>query len=138
MNIRFSEEKDIDLLAEMNLHLISDEGHRNNMSISELRQRFSAWLSTNYLAALIEENSSTIGYVLWRDEEEYLYIRQFFIQRTCRGRGLGTIAMKQLQNSFWQGQHLRLEVLCNNSRGLSFWRSLGFNDYCLTLEHKIA
>jgi hypothetical protein len=27
-----------------------------------------------------------------------------------------------------------MEVLCENSAGIDFWRAIGFRDYCLTME----
>jgi hypothetical protein len=36
----------------------------------------------------------------------------------------------------WAGQRLRLDVLTGNAAGIAFWRAVGFQDYCLTLERE--
>ena len=106
------------------------------MSIDELRARIYSWLDDSYFAAVIEKQTSVIGYVLWRDDEEYVYVRQFYIERTFRRTGQGTKAIQELKRSFWPGRYIRLEMLCHNSAALPFWRSLGFYNYCLTLKCK--
>ena len=134
MNIRLATQKDTSVLAKMNLQLIQDEGHRNSMSYDDLFARMSGWLNGNYKAALIEIEGQIVGYSLWLTQEDYVYIRQFFIRNQFRRKGIGSLAFKALTNHYWKGQRLRLDVLVNNERGLEFWRSLGFGDYCLTLE----
>jgi ribosomal protein S18 acetylase RimI-like enzyme len=43
--------------------------------------------------------------------------------------------MATLHKAVWPREaRLYLEVLTSNTRGLAFWRSLGFADYALTLE----
>jgi hypothetical protein len=39
MNWRAANDEDLDLLAGWNKQLIQDEGHRNSMSVPELRER---------------------------------------------------------------------------------------------------
>ena len=33
---------------------------------------------------------------------------------------------------------IRLEVLVGNANGIAFWRSIGFQDYCVTMEMDVA
>ena len=118
----------------MNFQLIQDEGHRNEMDVSELAKRMKSWLSSEYTAVLIEDNGDAVGYALWREEQNYLYIRQFFIDRKKRRKGMATAAIEAMKTAHWEGRILRLEVLVANEVGHSFWRSIGFSDYCLTME----
>ena len=134
MNVRPANKDDLNDLASMNLQLIQDEGHRNPMGVSELFERMSSWLNSEYRAAIIEDGVKSIGYALWKEEEEYLYIRQFFIEPGCRRKGLGARSIALLKSSYWQGRRLRLEVLTGNVVALAFWRSVGFSDYCVTME----
>ncbi len=55
------DEADIQLLAEMNLQLIQDEGHRNPMTQAELEQRIQGWLTGAYEALIIQDDSKVIG-----------------------------------------------------------------------------
>ena len=130
-------ETDLELLAEMNYSLILDEGHRNRMSVSQLKNRMKSWLDTDYQAQLISHKNAIIGYCLWREEAEYTYIRQFYIKPEFRRRGYGKIAIAWLKANRWNSHlPLRMEVLIGNKTGISFWRSVGFEDYSITMEHK--
>lgn len=133
MEIHLAQSEDVQLLAEMNFQLIKDEGHSNPMGVVELRERMSRWLDGVYSAVLIGERSQVVGYALWRNEKEYLYIRQFFVLPDHRGKGIGREAIQLLKKQNWKNMALRLDVLAGNKRGLSFWRAVGFNEYCITL-----
>jgi len=136
INLFVATETDAPILAEMNRHLINDEGHRNPMTIAELNCRMKSWLSKEYTAIICKLGSEVMGYVLWRKDEEYIYIRQFFIVARFRRKGIGQQFFVLLQKHVWESKTLRLEVLVENTQGLNFWRSLGFDEYCITLEHK--
>ena len=129
---------DIQLLVKMNQHLIRDEGHRNSMTLSELHERMQGWLAADYRALTIHDNEDTIGYVLFRQDAEWLYLRQFFIVPAFRRKGLGKLAVEKLREDVWSNKRLRLEVLVNNARGVAFWQSVGFSVYSLTMEYKNA
>ena len=129
---------DIQLLAEMNRQLIRDEGHRNPMTLGELYERMRGWL-TEYRALIIQDDGSVVGYVLFHQDTERLYIRHFFIVPAFRRKGLGKLAIQELRENVWNSAtRLRLEVLVNNPRGTAFWRSVGFNAYSLTMEYNSA
>lgn len=134
MNIRQANHCDVIHLSEMNMMLIKDEDHRNTMNFNQLKERMGHWLRTEYKAAIFDVNDSLIGYTLWREEEEHLYIRQFYILPNYRRKGEGTSAIESLKETLWADHRLRLEVLVKNQAGVAFWRSVGFSDYGLTLE----
>jgi ribosomal protein S18 acetylase RimI-like enzyme len=136
MEYRRATVADASALAAMNWQLIRDEGHRNRMSQSELEVRMTEWLTGEYEAILFEEHEQTVGYALFRREPEYVYLRQFFVRPECRRRGLGRAAMAWLYQHAWGGARVRVEVLVGNAVAISFWRSVGFQDYCLTLERE--
>src|SRR5688572_12088921 len=96
-------ETDVDILAEMNSQLIRDEGHRNSMDITQLKQRMFGWLKGEYQAVIIEKEKAKIGYVLWRKEADFIYIRQFYISPEFRRKGLGKSAVNALKTSVWSG-----------------------------------
>lgn len=136
MKIRIASGQDIPVLAEMNSKLIMDEGHRNPMSLDELVERMNAFFQDSYQAALFQTTNEIVGYCLWRNETDYVYIRQFFIEKNSRRGKLGKTFFDMLKTEVWEGRRLRLEVLAHNAPAIKFWRSMGFNEYALTLEQE--
>jgi GNAT superfamily N-acetyltransferase len=134
MEYRRATSADAPTLAAMNGELIRDEGHRNRMTVAELTARMAGWLRGEYEAALFEEAGRPTGYALYRRDEEYVYLRQFFVVPDCRRRGIGRAALRWLWENAWGRDRVRVEVLVKNAAGVAFWRAVGFADYCLTLE----
>ena len=125
---------DVELLAEWNHQLIRDEGHRNSMTVDQLAERMKKWLSGEYRAVIFAE-VEPVAYALFRKEEELIYLRQLFVRRDRRRSGIGRAAFEILRSEIWpSGIRLTVDVLCRNSAALAFWRSVGCQDYCLTLE----
>jgi GNAT superfamily N-acetyltransferase len=138
MNYRFATAADASMLAAMNQQLIRDEGHRNSMSVAELETRMRGWLAGEYQAVLFEDVQSTAGYALFKREPDWIYLRQYFVQPERRRRGIGKAAMTWLLENVWKdAARIRLEVLVGNSQGIEFWRSVGFADYCMTMERAV-
>lgn len=128
-------ESDIALLGELNHQLIRDEGHRNPMTVAQLQERMRGWLVKDYTAILFENGGRVVAYALYREEPESIYLRQLFVQRDCRRQGYGKQALHILRTEIWPAQkRITLDVLTANSAAIAFYRSLGFSDYCLTLE----
>jgi predicted acetyltransferase len=135
MRHRFAASTDVHLLGELNYQLIRDEGHRNRMSIPELVTRVKDWLADGYRASIFEDDSGVLAYALYREEKDHLYLRQFFVQRHQRRNGVGRQCIQTLVTEIWpQDTRITVDVLCHNHAGTAFWRSVGFSDYCLTLE----
>jgi GNAT superfamily N-acetyltransferase len=134
MQYRQASVADAPTLAALNAQLIRDEGHRNPMSVAELANRMAGWLASEYEAVLFEEDSQIIGYALYRRDQEYIYLRQFYVVPDCRRQGLGRAALEWLRQHAWGGQRVRVEVLVGNVAAVAFWRAVGFTDYCVTLE----
>lgn len=128
---------DVAVLARMNQQLIRDEGHRNRMSLGELEDRMRYWLQTEYQAAIFEDEGAVVGYALFKCEPEWIYLRQFFVVPSRRRQGIGRNAIDWLRQNAWNdSQRVRLDVLVGNANAIKFWRSLGFTDYCLTMERE--
>jgi GNAT superfamily N-acetyltransferase len=135
MEYRFATEADLDLLAEWNHQLIQDEGHRNRMTVPELRQRMTGWLAADYRAVVFLSDGAPMAYALYRESPEEVYLRQLFVRRDKRRQGAGHRAMTLLRQHIWPRQkRLTVEVLCQNTVGTQFWRAMGYKDYSLTLE----
>ena len=137
MEIVRATEADAQTLALMNKMLIEDEGHRNPMTFAELTERMRRWLGGEYRAYLIIVEKSVAGYCLFKEEIDFVYIRQFFVAREQRREGIGRQAIERLSDEVWpRGKRLRLDVLTANPSGIQFWRRCGFSDYCLTMERE--
>jgi len=135
MTFRPATPNDSPLLATMNHQLIRDEGHRNRMTVPELEQRMRSWLSGEYRAVLFEDNGQVVAYALFREQPEEIYLRQLFVVRDRRSQGIGRKAVELLRTQVWpKTKRLTVEVLVANKRAVAFWRSIGYTDYCLTLE----
>ena len=130
---------DVPALAMMNRQLIIDEGHRNPMTLEQLEQRMANWLADDYEATMFSAEECPVGYALYRRESEWMYVRQFLVVPDYRRQGIGRTALRWLTENVWQGaSRLRLDVLISNINGIAFWRSVGFHDYCLTMECDIS
>ncbi|SRR5260221_1302443 len=135
MNYRRATENDCSLLAELNHQLICDEGHRNRMTVPELEQRMKDWLAKEYTAILFEVADVVIAYALYREQPEDIYLRQLFVLRQQRRKGIGRQALDILRSKIWPKNKRRtVEVLVQNEAAVTFWRTMGFRDYCLALE----
>src|SRR5574337_476512 len=135
MEYRLASEPDLDQLAEWNHQLIRDEGHRNRMTVPELRERMRGWLAADYRAVVFLSDGEPVAYALYRESPEEVYLRQFFVRRDKRRTGFGRRAITILRQNIWPSRkRLTVEVLCQNTAGIQFWRAGGYKDYCLTLE----
>ena len=135
MEHRPAADRDVDLLAQWNHRLICDEGHRSQMTVPELRERMRTWLEDEYEAVIFLVDGEAAAYALYRDNGEEVYLRQLFVARDRRRQGIGRKAVEILRNRVWPAaKRLTVDVLTANTAGVSFWRAVGFRDYCLTLE----
>ncbi len=135
MTFRRATFNDCALLAELNHQLIRDEGHRNPMTVPELEQRMRDWLASEYAAMLFENDGEVVAYALYREQPEEIYLRQLFVVRHQRRKGIGRQAMEILRSKIWlKNKRLTVEVLAQNGPAVAFWRAVGYRDYCLTLE----
>jgi GNAT superfamily N-acetyltransferase len=135
MTHRFATTADLDLLAGWNHQLIRDEGHRNPMSVAELRQRMADWLKSEYRAVIFSILDGAVGYALFREEGDGIYLRQLFVARDQRRKGFGTRILERLRSEIWPGgKRVTVSVLATNPDALQFYRRAGFADYCMTLE----
>jgi ribosomal protein S18 acetylase RimI-like enzyme len=136
----------------MNRRLIDDEGSRNPMSVDQLAERFRSWLDGTWQVDLLIEPiaepaqptaETIVGYAVYQlRHDEYrleateVYVRQFYIERERRGRGLGSEGYRRLaRERFPADGTITLEVLETNPDGRRFWEKLGFAPYCTTLKH---
>jgi GNAT superfamily N-acetyltransferase len=135
MNFRLATLADAAQLALMNQQLIRDEGHRNAMDLAQLIQRMEGWLDGGYQGVVFEAEALVIGYALFRVEADGPWIRQLFVAQEWRRKGVGREALRWLSLHIWPNvRRLRIEVLTGNNTARQFWRSVGFDEYSVTME----
>src|SRR5437867_12264726 len=130
MKFRQATADDCPLLAELHHQLIRDEGHRNRMSVPELEQRMRNWLAAEYTAVVFEDIGEVVAYALFREQADEIYLRQLFVVRHRRRRGIGRQAVQTLRSNIWpKTKRLTVDVLVANKDATAFWRALGYTDY---------
>lgn len=136
MNFRRATLDDCALLAELNHQLLHDENHRNKkMSLPELEQRMRGWLASEYAAVIFEKDGEVVAHALYREQPEEIYLRQLFVARNRRRKGIGREVFEILRTKIWpKNKRLTVDVLIQNTAAIAFWRSVGYKDYCLALE----
>ncbi len=132
---QYADKNDLKLLSLWNYQLIQDEGHRNSMTTLELQERMEQLLETGYKAIIFNTKLSHVAYALFKENTDDIYLRQFFVTQDQRRKGIGSEAIKALQNDIWpHNKRLTVEVLTANKPAIEFWRSVDYKDYCLTME----
>jgi GNAT superfamily N-acetyltransferase len=135
MKLRYASGEDIPLLAELNHQLIQDEVAPTPMSVHDLAERMRAWLSGDYRAVVFELAAEPVAYALFRSSEEGVYLRQFFVSRAHRRRGVGRRAIEIFREQVVSSdQILSLEVFVHNEAGIAFWQAVGFEQHTLSFR----
>jgi GNAT superfamily N-acetyltransferase len=76
-----------------------------------------------------------VAYALFRQTPEWIHLRQFFVARDCRRRGIGARAVALLRDVVFPDDKVVLvEAMAWNHAALSFWRTVGFTDRYVGLE----
>ncbi len=134
LTTRFASVEDCSMLAAWNYQLIRDEGHRNPMDVWELEERMRGWLMSGEYLAVIFEDHEPVAYALFKETNEEIYLRQFFVVRHRRHEGIGSCAMAQLFALWPKEKRWTVSVLTKNTPAVAFWQAVGYADYALTLE----
>lgn len=129
--------QDVPSLAAMNRQLIEDEQHPRSihLTLPQLEERMRGFLTEGYGAVLFERDDRTVGYALFRDRQDSIYLRQFFVTRDCRRQGIGREAFDILRKCVWPTERrLTVEVLWSNRGAYRFWKAVGYHEYAVELE----
>jgi GNAT superfamily N-acetyltransferase len=90
-------------------------------------------------AGMTAAGSASVAYALLRDTPEWVHLRQFFVARDRRRRGIGARAVALIRDSvFPPDKPVIVEAMAWNHRALSFWRAVGFADRYVGLESRPA
>jgi len=134
MQIRKCTAEDCPRLAEMNKWLIDDEKSGNPMNLEQLQERMKGFLSGEYHAYFFTDDEAVIGYALVRHTSDPLYLRQFFIDREYRRQKYGKRAFQALM-AYLDVETIDIDVLPWNHAGVSFWKSCGFEETCISMRY---
>ena len=126
MEIVKAELRDVKRLAELNKCLIEDERHPNPMNIAQLTERMEEWLATDYICHTVKQKGHIIAYCLYRDDGGYYYMRQLYVDRAHRRRGIATQLLDWLYENVWTDKKVRLDVLAHNEDAVAFYKRYGF------------
>ena len=126
---------DVETLGKMNKRLIEDERHpTNQMTVQQLAQRMINWLQNEYTCYLATEDGNTVAYCLFRDDCKYYYMRQLFVEREHRRKGIATNLLDWMYKNIWVDKKVRLDVLSANEEAIAFYKAYGFRIGCLRME----
>lgn len=134
LHYREATPEDAPLLGQLNKELSEDEGHQHELTPVEMVQRMRDFLQGAYRAVLFESDGKVVAYALFRDEEDSVYLRQFYVVRSMRRRGVGRAAFQLLAEEVFPPKRLYVEVLMHNERAKAFWQALGFGEHFVTME----
>jgi len=136
MNFRIATLDDCRLLAGLNHQLLQDERHRNRfMTLPQLEERMRGFLSGEYRGVIFQEDGEVVAYALYREQPDEIYLRQLFVVRDRRRRGIGRRAIEILRSEIWpKNKRLTVDVLLHDTTAIAFWRAVGYKDYVLGLE----
>ncbi len=139
VKVRIANLSEAALIGSLNKQLIEDQGHRNPMTVEELTERVSNWITTGeYRIVLLLSASQleeVVGYATYSESEDEVHLRQFLILPDYRRRGFGSAAFRAMKQQLWpRNSRVRVEALTHNKAALTFWKALGFSDYSLALE----
>jgi predicted acetyltransferase len=83
----------------------------------------------------LRKDGEAVAYALYREDATEIYLRQFFVLRHLRRKGIGRRAVEILISQLWpKTKRLTVEVLTQNQSAVAFWRAMGYKDYSLALE----
>jgi GNAT superfamily N-acetyltransferase len=90
-------------------------------------------------AEMTAAGSASVAYALFRDTPEWVHLRQFFVARDRRRRGIGARAVALLRDSVIPpDKPVIVEAMVWNHPALAFWRAVGFADRYVGLESRPA
>ncbi|MDP7638831.1 MAG: GNAT family N-acetyltransferase [Candidatus Hydrogenedentes bacterium] len=79
-----------------------------------------------YTCYLVTEDGATFAYCLFRDDGNYYYMRQLFVERAHRRKGLATQLLDWMNRNVWTDKKVRLDVLSHNEEVIAFYKARVF------------
>ena len=128
--------KDIEILTKMNIQLRADEKIDNIMTEDEVKNRIIGFIEGNdYEIYILKDNISVYGYALINVIKNPNYLRQIYIGKEFRRKGLGKIFINEIMKKL-KVNEIDVEVLVWNDKALKFYEDFGFKRRYLGLRYK--
>ncbi len=134
LHLREGTNEDLDLLANLNKELVEDEKQDNKLDITQLKERMRSFMQAGHKYFIFEITPRIIGYCLVDITRDPVYLKQFFICRGERLKGFGQACFQKLFEKL-NVNSIDAEVLAWNTRGIKFWKSLGFQDRSIYMRY---
>lgn len=122
-------------IADYSQEIAENYGHSlelaQTLAHTDLLRSFPDGYKTNAHKLLcIEAGSRVVGY-LWHcpnETENSTFIYDFYVDESCRGKGYGTEALKQLEEQLVKDgiAQIKLRVAYHNKRALALYQEIGF------------
>ena len=104
------------------------------MNIDQLADRMTGWLENEYICYLAKDAEKIFAYCLYRDDGEYYYLRQFFVERQHRRKGIATQILDWMYSNISRNKKVRVDVLSHNQEAIAFYEKYSFRVGCLRME----
>lgn len=141
MKTRLARTEDADAIAK-----IYNQGIEDRVATFETRLRapkeIESWLSSSYTIVVVEDEGNVVAFAAtlpYRQRACYSGVREFsvYVERDCRGRGAGRLAMNALmaeakKRGAWK---LLSRIFPENAQSLRLLYSLGFREVGTYKKH---
>jgi len=126
---------DVPYLARMDIQRRRDEGASPIPALPVAEQRMNELLDSGCEAVVFGRGNADFGYVLYRRESASVRVLEFFVKGRRRHQGVGRTAFQWLAEHVWdKADRICLDIRKDNSAALTFWESLGFEQYSVGLQ----
>ena len=126
---------DITLLSRLFKELAEDEPADVLRTEEKAREEMEDFLARGETAYIFTADGEVAGYALVVLGRKPPYLHQFYICRSERRKGYGTIAFKLLLETL-KINEMDLDVYVWNERGRAFWDSLGFKPRAVIMRYR--
>ncbi|GMG84064.1 hypothetical protein LNKW23_32780 [Paralimibaculum aggregatum] len=123
VRLRPAESGDLPALAELYVGMAASHGTAMTAAAAEGKLALMLGVPAQQ-AVLMEAEGRPLGYVLWADLGDHVFIRNYAIAAEQRGAGLGAALWQRLRAEVLPARPIRLEVSADHAR--DFWQSRGF------------
>lgn len=121
--LTIEEPENLDLSARLFAGMYSRPGYR--LTEAEAYRRLATMQAGPWQIHELRIDGSAVGFVLWVDLVEYVFVRSFAIDPKRRRDGMGRAFFKLLREGTWPaGRQIRLEVAKGGP--WAFWEKLKF------------
>lgn len=136
MELREATINDLHVLTQMNIQLRADEKMDNQMTDDEVEQRMKGFLEgENYKAYILKSPDTLYGYALIDITKKPVYLRQLFVEKPFRNKGLGREIIQKIMKTL-AVKEIDVEVMVWNEQALHFYEKFGFKQRYVGLRYR--